>query len=73
VKLTIRCDGESTVVIDEQGVDISRFVHKVEFVHQAKKSPTATVTFLASALDFVGEARVAVEAVIAEEGLGKKS
>lgn len=72
MKLAIRCDGESTVVLDENGEDITRHVYKVEFVHQAKRSPVATVTFLATALDFVGEARLATEAVVAEEGLAKK-
>ena len=72
MRLSIRCDGEATVVLDEEGNDITKYVYKVEFVHQARRPPQATVTFLATALDFVGEARAATEAVIAEDGLGKR-
>jgi|HubBroStandDraft_4_1064222.scaffolds.fasta_scaffold236913_3 hypothetical protein len=72
MRLFIRSDGETTIVLDEKGEDVTKFVFKVEFVHQAKKAPQATITFLATALDFIGEARVAVEAVVGADALGEK-
>ena len=73
MKLTIRSNGEVTIVLDENGQDITQYVYRVEWEHQSRKAAQARVTFLATALDYVGEARIHVEAVVGAESLAAKS
>ncbi len=63
MKIKVVCDGDQTFVYDENGNDISKFVNAVEWKHEHGKKPEAKVTFVAAALDWIGEARENVEAI----------
>jgi len=69
MKLRIHSDGETTTVFDEHGNDVSSNVYKIEWSHGASGMPEAMITFRDVALDYVGEARVAVQAIVSEKHL----
>lgn len=70
--IRIVSDGDQTRVYDlsqpEEEQDITRFVHAIEWRHDAKGPATCRVTFVAAALNYVGEARAATQAIVDDRG-----
>lgn len=52
----------------EDDREITQWVHAVDWTHEAGKLPACTVTFVAVALNFVGEARASTEAIVDRMG-----